>query len=126
MLQDYFILMKTAWSKVMIPALRILPAVLWLALPPVAAGAAEYGDAAAGLGLAQQWCATCHVVAQDQTVASQIQAPSFSLVAAGLNEARRGELTAWLSAPHGQMQAISLSRQQIADVLAYIATLKRP
>ena len=90
------------------------------------ASAAEYGDAKAGLAVARQWCATCHVVEEGQATATQMQAPTFESVADTLSDDRKDELVAWLTAPHGPMEVISLSRQQIADVLAYIATLKKP
>ena len=105
---------------------RFLLATLFVAALSPSAIAAEYGDAKSGLALAGEWCASCHVVEENQATASDVIAPPFASIAGTLDDARRDELNAWLTAPHGPMKDISLSRQQIADVLAYIATLKKP
>jgi mono/diheme cytochrome c family protein len=86
---------------------------------PVASAA---GDAAAGKMLAERWCATCHLVAPEQTTATT-EAPPFATIAA-----RHGEsidaLAAFLADPHPPMPQMSLTRQEIGDLLAYIGSLR--
>ena len=77
-------------------------------------------DAGNGLILAQRWCASCHIVAPDQQRGST-DVPPFSAVAE--KYAETGPLTAFLMAPYPRMPAMALSREEIADLVAYIRTL---
>jgi mono/diheme cytochrome c family protein len=86
----------------------------------VAASAA--GDAAAGKALAERWCASCHLVSPDQASATT-EAPPFATIAKRPPEQIEA-LEAFLAAPHPPMPPVSLTRQEISDVLAYIASLK--
>lgn len=96
---------------------------LSLALGLLATGsAAAAGDPAEGHRLAQQWCASCHVVDQDQTTASA-DVPSFLTIARSENLTDDG-LKAFLADPHPVMPDMSLSRNEIADLVAYIVSLK--
>jgi cytochrome c2 len=83
----------------------------------ILAGGAQAADAANGLRIAQRWCAQCHLVSPEQTRASD-QMPSFEAIA------RRGwtedSLAAFLADPHPRMPDMSLSRAEIADLVAYI------
>ena len=79
------------------------------------------GDAASGLTLAQTWCTSCHIVAPGGT--GRDNAPSFMAIAAKPNLSEPA-LRAWLSDPHPPMPNLNLSRQQIDDVVAYLASLK--
>lgn len=87
------------------------------------AGAAEVGDADKGLLLAKQWCASCHLVAADQASTVQTMAPPFAVVAKGMDAARQEQLRTWLTVPHAAMPDLKLSRQDIADLLAYLQRL---
>jgi len=78
------------------------------------------GDAQAGHRLAQQWCTGCHVV--DGAAQGPDTAPSFSSIARR-SAGDPGPLRAWLTAPHPPMPNLSLSRQQIDDIVAYIGSL---
>lgn len=79
-------------------------------------------DAANGERLAKRWCAECHVVAPDQ-LRAQSDAPSFASISA----ARKvPEISAFLGQSHPQMPDMSLSRSEIADLIAYMHTLARP
>jgi mono/diheme cytochrome c family protein len=82
-----------------------------------AAGAA---DAATGEKLARRWCVTCHLVAEDQTKGST-EAPPFSAIAKrpDFNDA---ELAQYLLLQHPQMPDMNLSRDEAADLVAYIKT----
>lgn len=88
--------------------------------------AGSTGIAARGEVLAKRWCATCHVVTADQTTASA-DAPSFFALTG--ETARTPEaLAAYLTVPdtvHGRMPDLNLSRVEIADIVAYVATLKK-
>ncbi|WP_367196599.1 cytochrome c family protein [Amorphus sp. 3PC139-8] len=80
------------------------------------------GDPAHGHQLAQQWCASCHVVDQDQATASADVA-SFYTIAKSENLTPDG-LSAFLADPHPVMPNMSLSRGEIADLVAYIVSLR--
>ena len=75
-------------------------------------------DAQKGQTLAKRWCATCHVVAADQTEGTT-QAPAFSSIAKkpGLDA---GEIALFLLVPHPRMPDMSLARDEAADLAAYI------
>ena len=79
------------------------------------------GDAAVGRAIAERWCASCHLVAQDQRSAADV--PSFQSIA---RKPDIGEslLVAFLATSHPRMPDMSLSRQEIADLLAYIRGLR--
>ena len=79
-------------------------------------------DAAAGQRLAQQWCASCHVVDAGKPATPMPQGPpSFHTIAGHLNP---DELRAFLTHPHGAMPDLALSRAEIDDLIAYIASLR--
>ena len=82
--------------------------------------ASAAGDAKAGRDLARVWCSGCHVV--DQSRGGPDTAPPFPTIARRGSEGR-GWLRAWLAAPHPPMPNLSLSRQQIDDVVAYLDSL---
>lgn len=87
-------------------------------------GRALAADAAAGLDLSRIWCAACHVVEEGQTGRGSDIAP-FAEVARdpGFDP---DQLAAFLAAPHPKMPDMSLTRQEIADIGAYVASLRRP
>jgi mono/diheme cytochrome c family protein len=84
------------------------------------ASAAE--DPVAGKALAERWCASCHLVAPDQTTATT-DAPPFAELAKRTPEEIEA-LATFLTAPHPPMPPVSLTRREIGDVIAYIASLK--
>lgn len=83
------------------------------------------GSASRGEVLAKRWCADCHVVTGDQARAAS-DAPSFFALTAG--PVRTPEtLAAYLALPegaHSRMPDLHLSRVEIADIVAYAASLK--
>ncbi|MBS0532779.1 MAG: cytochrome c [Proteobacteria bacterium] len=83
------------------------------------AGAA---DAAKGEMMARRWCAACHVVAPDQT-SGNTQAPPFSAIA-GKPGFDAAQLALFLLVPHPQMPDMGFSRNEAADLAAYIASQK--
>jgi mono/diheme cytochrome c family protein len=82
-------------------------------LSSASAASVEQGGA-----LARRWCAACHIVASDQQSAAGQAAP-FSVIGrtADLDTAR---LALFLLLPHPQMPDMSLSRDEAADLAAYI------
>jgi mono/diheme cytochrome c family protein len=73
-----------------------------------------------GQALATRWCASCHVVAADQASATE-GVPSFATIAATRDDAA---IAGFLFDPHPTMRGLALSREEIADVVAYIKSLK--
>jgi mono/diheme cytochrome c family protein len=81
------------------------------------------GDAERGRQLAERWCASCHLVGPGQREASA-DVPTFSAIA-GREDLPESLLAAFLTTPHPPMPNMALSRQEIADVLAYIRSLRQ-
>ena len=77
------------------------------------------GDSQAGHRLAEQWCNTCHIV--EESGAGPDTAPPFPVIAR--NRKDRAWVRAWLAAPHPPMPNLSLTRQEIDDVVAYLDSL---
>ena len=79
------------------------------------------GDVAAGKDLAAQWCGSCHLVGDSGTAGDG--APPFVALAKDPG-ATTDRLSAFLTEPHGGMPELSLTRQEIDDLVAYIESLK--
>jgi mono/diheme cytochrome c family protein len=94
-----------------------------IALTFVAATAPAYaasGNAEAGRQLVTRSCSSCHAM-EGATTATD-GAPPFTLVAK-TNKERPAWIRGWLMSPHPPMPSISLSRQQIDDIVAYLSTI---
>ena len=79
-------------------------------------------SAAAGARRALQGCSHGHAVNGGGPSATLPQGPpSFRTAAGHMNDER---LRAFLSRPHGAMPDLALSRAEIDDVVAYIASLR--
>jgi mono/diheme cytochrome c family protein len=74
-----------------------------------------------GAELAKRWCATCHLVAADQKQASA-DIPSFPAIARK-SDFTPEKIASFLLEPHPKMPNFSLSRNEAADIAAYIGTL---
>ena len=92
-------------------------AVVLLALP----GLGMAADATKGEALARQWCTGCHVI--DARGSGTDAAPSFPAIARDPARGDANRLTAWLSTSHPNMPNFNLTREAIADLVAYIGTL---
>jgi mono/diheme cytochrome c family protein len=94
---------------------------LVLALLPQRGWAA---DADNGSRLAHRWCEACHVVTPTQHRAATDQAPPFATIARrpGFSASR---VALFLLDPHPKMPDMSLTRNEAADLAAYIASLAR-
>lgn len=97
-----------------------------LAAGCIAAGFAASGAVAdevgTGRGIAERWCAACHVVADEQPSGTDM-APAFRTLAA--DPARSDAwLRGWIADPHPPMPDPGLSRAQIEAVVGYLASLR--
>jgi mono/diheme cytochrome c family protein len=103
----------TKWLIVRMTALLI----------PVSALAQEADNVGHGRQIAQTICVECHVVARDQKVSPNSEAPPFPMIAAtpGITSIA---LTAALLTSHRLMPNIMLEADERRDVIAYILSLK--
>ena len=102
-----------------------LVAVLGLAVPTLAAPPVP-ANPVNGKRLSERWCAACHVVSADQTRASA-DVPTFEALANAPTKTPDG-IADFLTLPgttHSKMPDLALSRVEIDDIAAYIATLKK-
>jgi mono/diheme cytochrome c family protein len=99
---------------------RITAFVAFVAIALPAASVLAAGDAAEGARIAQQWCASCHVIGKGTRGGDA--APPFVALA---NDPAKTEsyLKTWISNPHPPMPNFNLSRRDIDDLTAYIGTL---
>jgi len=93
-------------------------AVLLATGSPVAAA----GSAAEGHLLARQWCSACHIVDAAQASGSA-DVPPFTEIA-GAETLTADNLAAFLANPHPVMPDMALTRDEIADLVAYIRSLR--
>ena len=96
----------------------VLLAMIVAALP----GVALAQDAASGRVAAQTWCANCHAVDARPAAASD-QVPGFAVIANRPGVTTDG-LRTFLSTPHGRMPNLTLSNNDIENVVAYLLSLK--
>jgi mono/diheme cytochrome c family protein len=80
-------------------------------------------DAGHGGDLAKRWCAGCHVVAADQTQADADAAP-FATIATK-PDFNPEKVAFFLLDPHPKMPDFPLSRNEAADLAAYISSLRK-
>ena len=80
-------------------------------------------DPDSGRALAQRWCSSCHMVEPTQAAASAIGVPTFAGVAR-MPSTTESSLRVFLQTPHDRMPDLHLSNQEMADVIAYILSLK--
>jgi mono/diheme cytochrome c family protein len=91
-----------------------------LVLTPAAAQE-PVGDPAAGQELSSQLCTACHIVGTER-VGSDV-APPFPVIARDPGMTLT-ELHAWIGPAHPMLPNLALTPQQIADVNAYLDTLR--
>jgi len=80
------------------------------------------GDARKGKVIAERWCSSCHAVSRNQISASS-DAPSFASISKR-SQSEIDALAGFLADPHPPMPNLSLTREEIRNLLAYIATLR--
>jgi mono/diheme cytochrome c family protein len=91
---------------------------IFAVLALLAAGPALAADAGKGETIAVRWCAACHVVAPGQKQA-KADAPPFAAIAA---KRTYEDLRVFLANPYPRMPDMSLTRDEIADLVAFIKT----
>ncbi len=92
-------------------------------LGAAAAGAQEMGDAKAGLAFALRNCAGCHDVVSHNLSSPKSMATNF-YVAANKPGMSRMALLVWLQSSHPTMPNLILGPSDMANVVAYITSLK--
>ena len=103
--------------------MRLLrPLVAFVAATTFAQQSLAAGDPERGAKLAIEWCSSCHLVSERQTSATT-EAPPFAAIAQRSSD-ELSALAGFLADPHPPMPDFSLTRQEIRDLLAYIASLK--
>jgi len=85
------------------------------------ASASRAADVDRGRQLAQQWCASCHLLPGATATATQ-GPPSFRELARGDKTA--DQLKLFLVHPHGAMPPLTLSRAEIDALVGYIESLR--
>jgi len=75
-----------------------------------------------GLRIAQRWCASCHVITAGQRTGTD-QAPPFRTIVR-IPNFDASKIALFLLDPHPKMPDMSLTRDEAADLAAYIASLK--
>ena len=94
-----------------------------LALFALIAPAVAEGDARSGAATARQWCAECHLVGSGPERSVVDGAPPFTAIAADPSKSD-AYLRTWLFRPRRPMPKLELSRREIDDLVAYIASLR--
>jgi len=105
--------MKKRW-------VAMFPVAAWLMGGSVFAAALPPGNAEAGKQLVLNSCIACHAPMGATTATDGV--PPLSFLAKD-NKADPRWVRGWLMDPHPPMPGIMLSRQQVADVIAYLSTL---
>jgi mono/diheme cytochrome c family protein len=81
------------------------------------------GDARNGERLGRRWCEPCHVVADNQRRTTG-EAPPFATIG-NLPDFNAAKLAMFLLNPHPKMPDMSLTRDEAADLAAYIGSLAK-
>jgi mono/diheme cytochrome c family protein len=89
----------------------------------ISGSTAVAADADHGAELAKRWCAACHVVASDQKQASA-DVPPFAAIARK-SDFSPEKVTSFLLEPHPKMPNFPLSRDEAADIAAYIGSTRK-
>ena len=87
------------------------------------ANAQESGDVAAGRRLAETWCSSCHVAGPAPASGTSNGAPTFVAIARAKSTTDMS-LRVFLQTPHARMPDLHLSRDEIADIAAYVLSLR--
>ena len=91
-----------------------------LAVAPAAAQTVP-PDPAQGRTIATTWCVGCHVIDREGRLGNDAGPPFTGL--AGDPARTESTLRAFLTEPHDPMPALSLSREEIEHLIAYIRSL---
>lgn len=113
--------MRTAILSALLAGL--LTACTNVAEPPSSGANLGTGDVARGFTYARQNCGSCHGV-DDGVHSTNLAAPTFNQIADTPGMTRIA-LSAWMRSEHVMMPHYVVAQDDIDDVWAYIATLKR-
>jgi mono/diheme cytochrome c family protein len=105
-------------------SLRRAIAVAAFAMTAAPAAAQETANRLAGHDLAVRWCSSCHLVDAGVQHQGSDAVPTFAAIAA-MPSTTAASLSAFLATPHAKMLDYALSRTDIADVSAYILSLRK-
>jgi mono/diheme cytochrome c family protein len=105
------------------PPLNRALAVAFALSAAASTAAAAPADPAQGENLAKRWCAACHIVSADQTRGAD-NVPAFATIARTPGFSAE-KIAQFLMDPHPKMPDMQLSRDEAADLGAYIASLAR-
>ncbi|MGE0733637.1 MAG: c-type cytochrome [Alphaproteobacteria bacterium] len=86
-------------------------------------GAQSVGNPDSGASMARRYCSNCHVVSSAQQTAPTDGAPTFHAIAANPNM-NATSIRLFIEIPHPRMANQVLSRTEIADIVAYILSLR--
>ncbi len=75
-----------------------------------------------GHEIAQTWCSNCHVIEANGEGSIVTEAPTFQELAGRENQSD-ATLRAFLNKPHEPMPPLSLAREEIDGLIAYILSL---
>jgi mono/diheme cytochrome c family protein len=82
-------------------------------------------DVGAGETIAKTWCAGCHEVSANGPKSRSDATPPSFLSVANMSSTTAMSLSAFLSTSHPRMPDYTLSRNDIANVSAYILSLRK-
>jgi cytochrome c2 len=99
-------------------AARVLLVIAAISVPTFAQAA----DPARGRDLALRWCSSCHLVSEEQQIASSVSTPSFYDIARDPDWSQE-KLETFLINPHPRMPDMSLGTIEITNLAAYIGSL---
>lgn len=85
---------------------------------------AHASDVVNGKALALQWCASCHLVSNDQPTGVSASLPSFFDISRDAQWSDE-RLATFLADPHPKMPDMSLATSEIEDIAGYIGSLSR-
>ena len=105
-----------------VSSIAIRLAACLLASMSLFAGAASAADTATGERIATRWCASCHAIGREQP-RTRTEAASFAEIAR-VPEFNARLLAFFLLDPHPKMPDMSLTRNEAADLAAYILSLR--
>ncbi|MGO4175785.1 c-type cytochrome [Bosea sp. TAF32] len=94
-----------------------------LSIVPASLSAQQVGDAQKGLAFAREACAACHAVERGQPSSPNTKAPPFAAIA-NTRTTTGMALYAFLQTSHPTMPNLILETDEIANVVAYILSLK--
>jgi cytochrome c len=94
---------------------------LLLAYPSFAGSVAPKPNPERGRVLAERVCATCHVISGTSATTLAADVPSFRAIANKPGQSME-MIAGRIVIPHPPMPAVALTREEIANVVAYIMT----